>query len=320
MADNEVKIPDGWIKVKSKSRAGKFYYFNSTTNRSVWSIDDIDKADKTTSNNGKRGSPKKKTPTKVEIGLSIQSKLIARKNIARDRMKKLQNALKTEVEKNDDGVSVKKSQTSPKKLRSSAVPVSPAKPTIATKNVASKRLEKFKQQLKDEVEVVNATSSTTTTEINNIITTEVEMMDFEEMTSTPAETETVTINFEEPMEWEDVPVEMAVLAVHQLRQDDFNGNSLDDAQFNDVKTQHHASSGKSIEFHIVVDTNVLIANLDFVQQIKGKYFKGEPTQFVTCYIWNFMIVNYSSHFRHRKSDHLLAIHRTQRARQTENSR
>lgn len=37
-----------------------------------------------------------------------------RKNIARDRIKKLQNTLKVQVEKNDDGIPVKKSETSPK--------------------------------------------------------------------------------------------------------------------------------------------------------------------------------------------------------------
>lgn len=254
MADNNEKIPEGWIKVKSKSRAGKHYYFNSELKKSVWNLEDIDKAKRDGKREPPRGTANKQTPEKSSNGTSNQSKVI-RKNIASDRMKKLQKALKSELEQN--GEIPAKKRSSPKKP---TAPVSPVK-SPAKKNFASQRLEKITKQLKEEAKVERAVVNQVTESA-----AEVEMMDCDEL---PCLTEE---NFEEPMEWEDVPVEAALLAVHQLRQDDVNQNTHDDAPVNDIKTHEH---GSEIEFYVVVDTNVLISNLDYVKEIKGKQFKGE---------------------------------------------
>lgn len=271
MSDNK-SIPEGWAKVKSKSRPGKFYYFNSNLNRSVWNIDDIDKNDSVTENNGKQRrrsyGNSKKTPEKISNGTSNQSKAI-RKNIANDRMKKLQKALKLEIEQNEE-VSTKKSAKS-KILETH----SPLKIDSSNKNIASKRLEKIKGQLKKELKD-HANSELVTSAIsvgeepnqpigNNggpVEGNDVEMMD---------------ISFEElpvpddlfPMDWEQIPEEIVQLEIEKIRQD---VHSKPVEQTLEIRT---LSPSQKAEFYIVVDTNVLISNLDFVKTIKGKYLKSK---------------------------------------------
>lgn len=268
MADSK-PIPEGWMKKQSKSRPGKFYFVNSKLNLSVWNIDDIDNYELVKAINGKRRSygNNKKTPEKVINGTSQHSKAI-RKNIANDRMKKLQKSLKSEIEQNGDSYT-KKPATS--KVTASSTPVK----IESKKNIASKRLEKIRTQLNKEVKIEQAKSDVAAASVSNSAK---EL--FQLNRSTEKDVEMMDISFEglpdpgpDDMEWEEIPEETVKLIISEMRLLD-NHQVKHNQQPLDIKTP---SPGPVVEFYIVVDTNVLISHLNFVKNIKGKYYNGNKS-------------------------------------------
>jgi hypothetical protein len=161
------KLPAGWIKVKSKSRHDKYYFYNAKKKISVWSMSDINKQH--LPSNNIRGSSK--TPEKNSSGKSTSiiinnNSKIVKKNMAKERMKKLQETLKDELKRAEED----KSEVLEKKKSMEIVKVSPKKSTKVPytlkediknvrkasfadvaenkKNLAAGRLQKLQQKFK----------------------------------------------------------------------------------------------------------------------------------------------------------------------------
>ena len=59
--DSEEQVPRGWIKVKSKTRADKFYYYHKEKKISVWKLGDCSDESKIQPT---KSSSQSKTPKK----------------------------------------------------------------------------------------------------------------------------------------------------------------------------------------------------------------------------------------------------------------
>lgn len=106
---------------------------------------------------------------------------------------------------------------------------------------------------------------------------------------------------EEPMEWEDVDEQDVIDQVQSIRtfKSDANANVLDVIEDNTPMNQ----SKESPEFFVILDTNILISNLDLVESIKGQYFKG-----LNFFLEFSGLLNFSSFFRYRKGCDLFTLH------------
>ena len=158
-SDSNEKLPSNWIKKGSKSHPDKFYYHNIVTKKSVWKISELPMQ---TTNKEKS---KLTSPNKQYASISHGSRTI-KKNIAEDRLKKLNMVLSKEVFKekkltqnnattSESPSSVKKNYTQSLNSRHS----SSTKP-VAKKNLAQQRLKNFTSILEFESEQAPASSST----------------------------------------------------------------------------------------------------------------------------------------------------------------
>lgn len=240
MEGNE-KLPTGWIRVKSKSRPDKSYFYNAKSKISVWRMTDLKDQQACSQDIPSKVSstpkrPPKKSPVKQNAhGLSVQSKNI-RKNIARDRMTRLKNGFANELKPGNE----KEFNNVIKTMR-----------TVVEKNIAAKRMKNLKKELVvQEIPELRREETITTTELEKA-----DMMDisYEDQ-----------IEDYEAMDWEEIPEQKIIDEVQKVR------------KMEAKLTTNLLSSQSKIkdDFHIVVDTNVLLSNLDFVKEIKGKMFKG----------------------------------------------
>ena len=160
MEGNEKLLPEGWVRVQSKSRPDKFYFHHKLTNTSLWKIEDIELiGQKVKLKSSKLQSPKKpaamtitKVTNKVVKGVAAESKVI-KKNIARERMEKLQKKLSDEVAAKrgkDHPVS-----TVPKHLK---LKINRHEDSIV-KNLPAKILNAQKKSIKDASEVKNVAAT-----------------------------------------------------------------------------------------------------------------------------------------------------------------
>lgn len=184
-----------------------------------------------------RRSSSTKSPDKRFSGTSHQYKLIGKKNGARSRMKNLQKNLQLELKQNNHEISKPQEKVKSQVDKDNR------------KNVASDRMKKVRKQLDQEVDNEASTSASN----------EVELMD---------------VSFEEeepmqPMEWEPIDEEKLFEEIEKIRSD--NNIKIP----SNIQILNDSTLKISSEFYIVIDTNILIANLDFVKEIKGKYFKGK---------------------------------------------
>lgn len=230
---DEVKLPSGWIRRKSKSHPDRDYYYNPKLKLSVWKIEDINKDYSQLESR----RPSNISPDKKSNGISQQSIVIGKKNGAKERMKNLQKNFKLEIEQSNEfhkpRESIKFQVNKDNK-----------------KNVAKDRMETIKKYLQKEVEQ-KATTSTANDDV--------ELMD-------------VSFEEEEPMEWEPIDEEKVFEEIEKIRSSSDNVIKTQSSNFDNLNESRQKTS---TEFYIVIDTNILISNLDFVKEIKGKYFKGK---------------------------------------------
>lgn len=291
--DGDEKLPKGWTKVQSRSHPDKVYYYNNSLKLSLWKLEDLKKKYHKSNKSSLPETPLKSLPetpakshkkakeatVKKQSGISNQSKNI-KKNIARERLGKLQVALADEVKKDNQRFNngVKKINdvievTKPNFKKSSEAQ------NNGKKNTAANRLKQLNHKLEKEVieskQNVSASHKEELPKSQKVESVEVpcesqcsnEDVDMMEISFTESSQELEKAF--EPMEWEDVPEIEVINKVQQIRSSDIKSNS--------TSTQKNACRHfKALEngFYIIVDTNVLLSNIDFVKEIKGKHFKG----------------------------------------------
>lgn len=277
--NGDEKLPEGWIKVKSKTRPNKEYFYNSKLKISLWRIEDLQKLQKTLAskqNDHKTAAHSSikssaSTPSK-SAGLSSQSKAI-KKNVARDRMVKLQNVLADEVKRD-----LHKSIKSKEKPHFKQV-------AVEKKNVASKKLKELNESLIEELKQSKQSrhtpkvpkklienqdkkeikeKATETFFLENDI--DVDMVDI----SLPVQNNELPDEYEQ-MDWEDVPEQEVINQVQKIRKAEKISQSSSQDDSKKIHFEDH-------EFLIIVDTNVLLSNIEFLKEIKGKVFKGESAE------------------------------------------
>lgn len=286
------KLPVGWVKVKSRSRPDKSYFHNPRKKISLWKLEDLKKfiQKESTEDTGSKVTsgehPERhlsSTPKKSQPGISWQSKTI-KKNIARDRMTKLKNVFMEETERESE-------VSKPKKNKN----VGETMPATVTKNIASDRMKRLNIQLKREVKGFNSDKNITGRALHDVhkdvndeirndekIPTKVQKKNGKSIKEIIAperkceDVELMDISYEEPpqalpeyevMDWEEIPEQKIIEEVQKIRTAEIANMTASlflSQKSHDIKS----------EFFIVVDTNVLLSNLDFLREIKGKMFKG----------------------------------------------
>lgn len=288
------KLPDGWIKVKSKSKPGKVYFFNRALNVSVWRIEDLEKYkpnDKTTID---KKTPKK-TPPKAALNPPLKASTsfkVGKKNGAKERMTNLYDTIQAEVkvskarEGNNGSSTVKPAKSLESvhlgglrgivKLREEKLP------NKDVKNGALKRMTSFRKQQSDNSEPSNKKKE----ENNNVVKPEAHK------TETESDVDMMDVSFEdavesqalseyESMEWEDIPEQEVIQHVQKVRTTVNSGlTSLEPPKSNLPSKERHV-----VDFFVVCDTNVLLSNIDFLKEIKGRMFKGRTVQFSPVFVF-----------------------------------
>lgn len=282
--DGNEKLPQGWVKVQSKSRPDKVYFYNIETGVSLWKIEDLKKLDQGRVKSAKRQSPTKPaamTVKKSVSGVANESKVI-KKNGAKERMTKLQKKLSDDIKRGEnskDPEMVKKKP--PEKVVKQAAVKEVRKVPEDKKNVAAQRMKKLNKELKREedsgknskkpeslpkskVPLKRVNNELPKPETKNI-PEEVELMDVSYEENQSEELDDYAL---EPMDWEEIPEEKIILEVQKIRTTNL---SAEVSSFS-PRRPFNSSTG---DFFIVVDTNVLLSNIEFLREIKGKMFKGE---------------------------------------------
>lgn len=309
--EGDEKLPQGWVRVKSRTRPNKEYFYNQKLKVSLWNIEDIKNINSTCIRNENKKTPVK-SPRKAvssltknsETGTSIQSKNIFKKNVARDRLSKLQKVLQeeakrnTQISKNIENVqsSTKKNVTINQGSRSSNSALLPqlnyAKNKAEKKNIAKERMKRLNKSLHgiesgnehcnnnnasplQDLKFQEKDSSTvikTTDSMLEEAQTDVEMKDVSfELTqkkSNHNKSQEKQIQELEEMEWESVPELEVISKVQKIR------SAASDSITSTISSRGNIKPSNN-QFIIVVDTNILLSNIDFLKDIKGKMFKGE---------------------------------------------
>lgn len=180
--ESKNKLPPGWIKVKSKSRKGMYYFYNDKTKESVWKLEDINLSPE-------KRAKMKSSPPKKSSSLSKNSMNITKKNIAETRMKNLKMALENERKEAENITKCRRPELkSPEKT--------PRKRISERKHISPRKRVEEKYKFESEIENVDV-----------------------EMTSLSQETKS-NDNIEEyvePMEWEEINVEEVLKEVNNIR-------------------------------------------------------------------------------------------------------
>lgn len=285
--DGNEKLPDGWVKVQSKSRPDKVYFYHKEKKISLWKIEDITKI-----NQGKLKDSKNKSPPKSSTmmtiktsasGVSNESKSI-KKNVAKERMSKLQKKLTDEVKRGSEATKIQLRNKGISKHKDSIIKdISSKKKSlkglVAVKNVAAQRMKKLKTELKgDESEDSHKNTLKKTVSKSKVPEKLPESQHDLQRNDSQNEVEMMEVSFEkssqetleeyEPMDWQEIPEEKILLEIQMIRR----MNSSDDQA---IVLSQSSFTPAEIEFYIVVDTNVLMSNVEYLKEIKGKLFKGE---------------------------------------------
>lgn len=285
--DSQEKIPHGWIKVKSKTRPDKHYYYHKEKKISVWKLSDCN--DESKINFGKKPQNKtNKTPNKSpkkESKLSNHSLKIGKRNLANERMKALQCKLKEEAKrlKNENVLKDKpklnkqepfKKETVVIKIveKCHPVPATPESSRISQELSQSSR-EQNPTKVPNSIEI-KPNENSKSNGLSNISDTlpkleedESFKMDVDEQ-QLDKSTESLG-DFEEAMDWEDIDEKLVVQEVHNIRT---KNNPAESSCFSSHREGDKFSKS---DFYIIVDTNVLLSNLSLVKEIKSKLFKGK---------------------------------------------
>lgn len=285
--ENE-QLPEGWVKVQSKSRPDKVYFYHKEKKISLWNLQDITKINQRKVKDSKNKSPQKSsamvTIKTSASGVSNESKAI-KKNAAKERMSKLQKKLTDEVKRGSEAKKIQlrnkeisnkhedsiiKDISSKKKLLKSSLPV---------KNVAAQRMKKLKTELKgEESEESHKNTLKKTVSKSKVPEKLPESQNDPQRNDSQNEVEMMEVSFEkssqesleeyEPMDWQEIPEEKILLEIQMIRR--MNSSEtvlLDRSNFTPVENE--------FSFLVVVDTNVLMSNVEYLKEIKGKMFKGK---------------------------------------------
>lgn len=290
--EGDEKLPDGWIKVKSRTRPDKSYFYNQKLKVSLWKLQDLKNFHQSGQESGERISNGiKKTPIKSPrknvfslpktkrslVGTAPQSRNIAKKNVARDRMVKLRKVLENEVERGSHK-DLKQIQNLEKTKEKKSNQQVPCLPSIRKRNNASVRMKQLNNSLQDEIKTTKqevSSSQMFKNQKESVKESQLVMrksdssvndVEMEDMSSPRHSKPTQLIEDFEPMEWEDVPELEVITKVQNVR--------TASPQSTSVYTSQDRIKRSENRFIIVVDTNVLLSNIDFVKEIKGKVFKG----------------------------------------------
>ena len=292
MEGNE-KLPDGWIRVQSKSRPDKVYFYHKDKKISLWKIEDIELLNqKVRLKQTKLQSPKKPaamTIIKPVRGVAAESKVI-KKNTAKERMEKLQKKLTDEVSRGIDhpaSTAHKQHKIKINRHEDSIIKNIPAKILTGhkkfirdaedVKNSAAKRMKTLKNELKKEKSqnncVTPAPGSSTGYKLKNVPNETKLKLPPDAAADEKQDVEMMDVSFSsehisdyEPMEWEEIDEKIVLEEIQKIRR----MNSTDDH----ISHRENFVSVVS-DFYIIVDTNVLLSNIEFIKEIKGKMFKGK---------------------------------------------
>lgn len=311
--DNEEKVPHGWIKVKSKTRADKFYYYHKERKISVWKLSDCNDESKIQQTKSSLSKTPKRSPKK-ESKLSNHSIVIEKRNLAEERLKKLQTSLKEEAKRGKvDKIKIKPNKETNKQQvpeennaiisKSTKSLISPEEVNAIISGTAIK--PKIKDPVKDKVNGFKSQetpSKTQENDINNSNKTIIEddesfKMEVDEQLDKSTES---LKDFEEPMEWEDIDV---VKEVQNIR------TKVNVRSNSSIAASQVANKLSKNDFYIIVDTNVLLSNLTFVKEIKSKPFKGNNIhKYNRASLCTQTIINQIFTSRYRPCIHLSSIY------------
>lgn len=129
-ADDGDQLPKHWAKVASKKHPGKFYYFNVATKESLWEHPGktraLEKEKDIIRNVGK--SPAKGSSGKSEKVVQLKNDTqFKRKNLAKERLDKLQKQLEAERKAESEKAKTKKETRTPESPRKRVTDKSPMK-------------------------------------------------------------------------------------------------------------------------------------------------------------------------------------------------
>lgn len=252
----EDRLPTGWVKVKSKSHPGRYFFHNSQNKISVWTISEIFKLQ----NNELDPKKKIKTPQKSSSKPVPTNLKKIKKNVAEDRLKKLKKNLKDEIKRD----SACGSQVSYRESYNTN--------GIDKKNEAAERMKKIREEQKTKLPSTAAHCETQTIS--------------EDKSAQPENgNDLMEVSFEEEsklsecesMEWEEIPEQEITQVVQKIRTTDVDAQSCSEStmRFTGKTTTDNSQTSKEENvFFVIVDTNVLLSNVDFIKEIKGKHFKG----------------------------------------------
>lgn len=237
--DSPDELPLGWAKVKSKSHPNKHYFYNQQLKKSVWKLSDINKKF-TPKNISVKSKPSMKSPEKLKWRMSAESKVIGKKNIAEQRMKKLKMALNAEIAEKDPNFNERRLVTKTKSCE-----------TITSKEPSFKKVKKTNLSPRKRAERKDPEES---------MEMEVDAMSSQEVNKSIEE-------FDDTMEWEAIDEKEVIKEVLHVRSLKSNATSVITRD-----TINHVHENK---FYIVVDTNIFCSNLQFIERIKGIPFKSK---------------------------------------------
>ncbi|KAL7031000.1 hypothetical protein ACKWTF_006865 [Chironomus riparius] len=272
--DSKEKVPRGWIKVQSKTRADKFYYYNKEKKISVWKLSDCNDESKIQLPKSSSQSKTPKKSPKKESKLSNHSIVIGKRNLAEERLKKLQTTLKEEAKRGK----VDKNKSKPNKrqgpVENNTIISRPSKSLISSEEVDAiisgiAVKPKVKDPVKNDSKSQEITLKAGENDINNSNTTVIdddESFKMEVDEQLDKSTESLT-DYEEPMEWEDIDEKLVVKEVQNIR------TKINATSNSSIGTSQVSNKLSKTDFYIIVDTNVLLSNLTFVKEIKSKLFK-----------------------------------------------
>jgi rRNA-processing protein FCF1 len=298
------ELPAGWIRVESKSRPNKYYFHHVATKMSLWKIEDVKKENqKIKLRATKNRSPKKTAKTAIQeatSGISGSSKAIKR-NVDKPRATKQERNSLGDEKRGSEG------RTLPKKIpkiqkhedsiiKNIASKVANAQKKPLKKNLAAQRMKDLKSKLREDVPLPGNPKLETSLPQEKLEALKCAMLEAKPPKPTeqakpkppaeeipapkcdsPNEVEMMDVSEEpadyEPMDWEEIPEEKILQEISEIRRI----NSVDDV-LSEPPTKRHFSL-MDADFYVVVDTNVLLSNIDFVEEIRGKMFKGESEDF-----------------------------------------
>uniref|UniRef100_A0A336MH81 CSON001374 protein n=1 Tax=Culicoides sonorensis TaxID=179676 RepID=A0A336MH81_CULSO len=276
-------LPKHWVQRVSKSRNGKQYFFNTKTRESVWKFEDIEKSSsQPTKFSGGKSHQNNVSPDKKLRKIQSATNFKSTKNIAESRLKHLQANLKKEqmmkevIARNGK---IPNSHTSKSDETQSHVLLSNNNNNNVT--TQSEKQLKFDSAFKNEPDVeLSAKYREFVSQIMNNSSLSANQST-ENTGNGPSSSKSNQNEFEE-MDWEDSN-DISTNSKESLHNSSKNVDlSLDSfetmEQYLNYKNLINDEEIDQKYFNVVVDTNVFLSNLEFIERLIKINFKnyGSP--------------------------------------------